>query len=81
MATMTGIPGRARQITASDITIWRDTPGCLHIGSAGNAKVETEQGDVVTFYGLSAGDVIPCKVIRLYSTGSTVSNCVLVYGL
>lgn len=78
--------GRALAVTKSD-TI--DIPvvnggytnsGCiLYIGGAGNAKVTTVGGDVVTFKGLTAGSTLQVKVVKLWSTDTTATDVVALW--
>jgi len=49
-------------------------PGCnLYIGGAGNVKVTTIGGDIITFTAVSVGSVLPVQVIKLHSTGTTAT--------
>jgi hypothetical protein len=48
--------------------------GCnLYIGGAGNVKVTTIGGDIVTFNAVPVGSVLPVQVIKLHSTGTTAT--------
>lgn len=49
-------------------------PCVLYIGGSGDLKVETEGGDIVTFFGLSAGQFLPVNVVKVYSTDTTATN-------
>jgi len=42
----------------------------LYIGGSGDLRVQTVGGDVVTFYGISGGQFLPVKVLRVLSTTS-----------
>ena len=49
-------------------------PGCnLYIGGAGNVKVTTIGGDVITFTATSVGQVLPVQVIKVHSTGTSAT--------
>jgi hypothetical protein len=49
-------------------------PGCnLYIGGAGNVKVTTIGGDIVTFNAVIVGSVLPVQVIKLHATGTTAT--------
>jgi hypothetical protein len=49
-------------------------PGCnLYIGGAGNVKVTTIGGDIVTFTAVPVGSVLPVQVIKLHGTGTTAT--------
>ena len=48
--------------------------GCnLYIGGAGNVKVTTIGGDIVTFTAPALGQVLPVQVIKLHSTGTSAT--------
>jgi len=69
------IPGHAATALQSD-TVNLKSPVVIYIGGDGDMKVVTEGGDIVTFVGLSAGDILPVSVIRVYSTGTTATDLV-----
>lgn len=71
-------PGGAEAITTSD-TVNLETPSVVYVGTTGNVKVNTAQGDTVTFTGVPAGAVIPVQVTRVWATGTTASNMVRIY--
>lgn len=49
-------------------------PGCnLYVGGAGNVKVTTIGGDIITFTATPVGQVLPVQVIKLHSTGTTAT--------
>jgi hypothetical protein len=49
-------------------------PGCnLYIGGAGNVRVTTIGGDIVTFSAVIVGSVLPVQVIKLHSTGTSAT--------
>ena len=49
-------------------------PGCnLYIGGAGNVKVTTIGGDVITFTATPVGSVLPVQVIKVHATGTTAT--------
>lgn len=49
--------------------------GCnLYVGGAGNVSVVTIGGDIVTFFAVPVGTVLPIQVIRLRATGTTATN-------
>jgi len=48
--------------------------GCpIYIGVGGNVKVTTIGGDVVTFFGVPAGTILPVQVIKVWSPASGTS--------
>ena len=59
---------------------------CLFVGGAGNVKVKMESGDIVTFYGVTAGSVLPVLVIGIFGTnvntetdGTSATNILALY--
>ena len=64
-----------------DYTIYQASPqttigntGCnLYIGGAGNVKVTTIGGDIITFTAVSVGSFLPVQVIKLHSTDTTAT--------
>ena len=71
-------PGGATAITPSD-TNNLDSPSVVYVGGSGNVQVTTAQGDQVVFSGLSAGQVIPVQVIRVWATLTTATNLLRIY--
>jgi len=56
--------------------------GCyLYIGTAGNVRVTTIGGDIITFFGVLAGTVLPVQVIKLWavSSGTSANNIVALW--
>jgi len=49
--------------------------GCvLYVGVAGNLRVKTTGGDIVTFTNINTGAFIPVQVLRVYATGTTAAS-------
>ena len=71
-------PGSAGAITPSD-TFNLATPSVVYVGTSGNVKVTTPQGDVATFYNVASGTCIPVQVLQVWSTGTTATNLVRIY--
>ena len=69
---------RAAAVTPSD-TADLTNSGFLYVGASGNVKVDTSDGDTVTFTDLAAGIVHPIRVKRVYSTGTTATSILAVY--
>lgn len=67
--------------SAKAYTIYQASPqttignqGCnLYIGGAGNVKVTTIGGDIVTFTAPTVGQVLAVQVIKLHSTGTSAT--------
>ena len=51
----------------------------LYVGGAGDVKVTMAGGEDVTFTGLSAGSVYPIRVKRVWSTGTTATNLLVLW--
>jgi len=51
----------------------------LYIGGAGTVKILTANNETLTFVGLNAGDILPVKVRRVYSTDTTATNIVALW--
>lgn len=71
-------PGGAEAITTSD-TVDLATPSVVYVGATGNVKVNTAQGDTVTFSNVPSGGIIPVQVTRVWATGTTATNMVRIY--
>lgn len=50
----------------------------LSIGVGGSLKVDTVNGDTVTFSAVVAG-ILPIQVTRVYTTGTTATDIVALY--
>lgn len=65
--------------TASSITTSDTAPNVftrIYVGGAGNLKVTTERGDVVTFSAVPVGTVLPIRTSLVWATGTTATNLV-----
>jgi len=71
-------PEDAAAVTPSDSA---DLPqfSVIYVGGAGSVKVTTAQGSAVTFSGVNAGTVIPVRVRRVWSTGTTATLITAVF--
>lgn len=70
--------GRAEAVTPSDSTDLTYLSRALWIGVAGNVAVTMASGDAVTFVGVAAGTLLPVRVSRVKSTGTTATSLVAV---
>ena len=71
-------PGGAVAVVPSD-TVMFPSPSVLYVGTSGNVRVTTAQGDDVVFSNVPAGGVIPVQVDQVWSTNTTAANIVRVY--
>lgn len=78
-AQVTALPDRAVGITPSDSSDLAQ-PVSVYVGGGGAVKV-TPAGAAtpVTFVGLTAGQLVPVQVIRVWATGTTATGLVGVY--
>tara|TARA_R110001606_G_scaffold397983_1_gene575940 strand:+ start:637 stop:1146 length:510 start_codon:yes stop_codon:yes gene_type:complete len=51
----------------------------LYIGGAGNIKVTTVAGDIVTFNGVLAGSFFPVNILKVFSTGTSATNIIALW--
>ena len=69
----------AAAVTPNDSTDLSRPSRAVFVGGAGNLKADMTNGDTVTFTGVLAGSVLPIRVRRVYSTGTTATNIVSMY--
>ncbi len=72
----TMFPSAAAVVTPNDSSDL-SKEGIVYVGGAGDVKVNTIAGNTVTFYGVPAGSYVPVRVKRVYSTGTTATNMVV----
>lgn len=63
-------------ITPNDGADLARVPRSIYVGGAGNIALVTAKGTSLTFQGLSAGQVLPLRVNRVLSTGTTATNLI-----
>ena len=67
-------------ITPDDSTDLATVPTTgLYIGGNGDIKVDMLDGTTTTFVGIKAGVVYPFEITRVYATGTTATNIVVLY--
>lgn len=49
----------------------------VYVGTAGHLKVDLVTGDTVTFSNLTAGNVYPFAIKKIYQTGSSAAGVIL----
>lgn len=58
----------------------RDNNGCvLYVGTAGDVKIETQNGDEVTFENVNSGQFMPINVVKVFSTGTTATGIIALW--
>ena len=70
---------KAAAITPSDSADLADVSRSIYVGGAGDIKVDMVLGGTVTLVGALAGTVLPIRVSRVYSTGTTATSLVNLY--
>ncbi len=66
-------------ITTSDSTDFSASPRAIYVGGAGNISVYTSANTTVVFNNCQAGTVLPIKVKRVNTTGTTATNLIALY--
>lgn len=66
-------------ITKSDETIFDQPTRALWVGGAGDVAVRMMGGETVTFASVPAGTLLPVRVDKVLSTGTSASAIVGVY--
>ena len=70
----------AAAVTPSDSADLTTTSRAIYVGGAGNLKVNmNETGSEITFVAVAAGSVLPIRVDRVYSTGTTATSIVALW--
>ena len=70
--------GDAAAVTPNDSTTMNATRG-LYVGSGGNISVDMMQGGAVTFTAVPTGVILPVRVVKVNSTGTTASSILALY--
>lgn len=69
----------AAAVTPSDSAFLKATRG-LWVGGAGNVNVDMAgDGETVLFAGVPAGTLLPIRVVRVRSTGTTATTITAMY--
>ena len=66
--------GDAVEITPNDSTRVHYT--AIYVGGTGDLKVTTEGENDVTFKSVQVGTILPVRVTRVFTTGTTATNLV-----
>ena len=78
--SMAGPAHNAAAVTPADGADLANATTALFVGGAGAVKVDMVGGTTaVTLTGVLAGSVLPLRVSRVYSTGTTATNIVALY--
>lgn len=74
--SLTAPAASAYPITPNDAVDLAEVPRAIYIGFSGDLAVLTIGGQTVTFKNLLAGSLLPCRVARVLSTGSTAGDLI-----
>lgn len=66
-------------VTPSDTTAFTQFTRGLYIGGAGDVAVQTASNDTPTFVGVLAGTILPVRVYRVLSTGTTATSILALF--
>ena len=69
----------AVEVTPNDGVDLTSTTRALYVGVGGDVKVDMHGTGTVTFVGVSAGSLLPVRVDRVYSTGTTATSIVALW--
>ena len=53
--------------------------GSLYIGGVGDVKIDTIEGDTVTYTAVPAGTLLPVIAARVYATGTSATAIIVNY--
>jgi len=68
--------------TSEGYTIYKqpETGGAiLYVGGAGDIKLTTSSGSILTFSGLNAGTFVPVQTVKVFNTGTTATNIIALW--
>lgn len=69
----------AAAITPNDSTDLTVTTRAIYVGGGGGIVIVTKGGEEVTLAGAAAGSVLPVRVARVKSTGTTATDLVALW--
>ena len=73
-------------VPADDMAAVVSRGACIYVGGAGNVKVTMENGEIVTFTGVTAGSFLPILALKIHGpdvggsgAGTTATNLVALF--
>ncbi|WP_375229896.1 spike base protein, RCAP_Rcc01079 family [Roseobacter sp. S98] len=66
-------------VTPSDSEDLAQVTRALYVGGGGDLAVRAKDGSQATFVSLKAGQMIPVRVSRVFSTGTTATGIIGMY--
>lgn len=73
---LTAPPTSAAELPPSDSTDLPYVTRGIYVGTAGNLKVRMQDGSLVTFNNVVAGQIYPLRIDRVLATGTTAAGIV-----
>lgn len=77
--SLSGSSGTAAAVTPNDSADLAYIARGLYVGGAGTLKVTLEDGTNLTFGAVTAGSLLPIRVSRVWSTGTSATNIVALF--
>lgn len=79
-ATLQSVPalGAATVAPNDGVDLAREGRG-LYVGAAGDLKATLHDGSVVTFAAIGVGVIHPVRIKRVWATGTTATNILVVF--
>jgi hypothetical protein len=74
-----GSATRGATLTPSDTVKLNPTPRAIRVGTGGNVKITTVDGDVITIPNVQDGETLYFVVLLLWSTGTTATGFTAYY--
>lgn len=76
---LNGPASSAFAVTKSDVTVFAQPTRSLWVGGTGDVAVRMLDQTTVTFTAVPAGNLLPVRVDKVLSTGTTATNIVGMY--
>lgn len=74
--SLSGPATSAFSVTPSDTAEFSTPPRALYVGGDGDLAIKMLVGDVVTLTSVAGGSILPIRVVRVLSTGTTATGIV-----
>jgi hypothetical protein len=69
----------AAAVSVHDVNELDAVPRAIYVGGAGDMKVTMYGGEEVTFVGVAGGTVLPIRVKKIFSTGTSATNMIALW--
>ena len=74
--SLSGPAAHGFAVTPNDATSLAETTRALYVGSAGAVAVLMASGASVTFAGVAAGTMLPVRVTKVMTTGTSATDII-----